>query len=226
MAKKKGPKRRADYQAPGRKKPAATVEPIKPKAPPPRPSQTSRAGGSNRSWWLLGAGIAAAVAAVALIPVLFGADEDGVTDRAAWDLPALDDATDPDGDGRIRLADFQGTPLVVNFFASWCTACNAELPAFDFVAGELDGQVEMVFVNANESGNWRNMVDDTGIDDQILVKDIKGSNGNGLYRALGGTNAMPITAFYDADGVLVDVAFQAFDASSLLQTVDRLLLAP
>ena len=76
-----------------------------------------------------------------------GSDGEGSTDPGAFDLPALQ------GDGRIRLADFEGTPVVVNFFASWCTACDAELPGYAKVARELDGQVAFVGVNAQETGD-------------------------------------------------------------------------
>ncbi|MCH8016465.1 MAG: TlpA family protein disulfide reductase, partial [Acidobacteria bacterium] len=28
----------------------------------------------------------------------------------------------------VRLSDFRGTPIVLNFFASWCVPCLAEMP--------------------------------------------------------------------------------------------------
>lgn len=42
------------------------------------------------------------------------------------------DFTAVDGDGNeIRLSDFRGRPVVLNFWASWCTQCRKELPVLD-----------------------------------------------------------------------------------------------
>ena len=94
---------------------------------------------------------------------------------------------------------------MLNFFASWCTACEAELPRFRSAAEALEGNVEFIFVNSNDTGKWRPMAERTGIDDQPLMRDINGSNDNGLYRSLGGTGGMPLTAFYDGDGNVLHV---------------------
>lgn len=222
MAKKKS-NRRADYQAPTQSK-SVPKHPAKPtKSVPARPSGRAQ-GGSNLSWWLLGGGIVGVVALVIVLSSVLGRDDStGVTTATGWDLPALVAENDPDGDGRITLAEFQGKPVVLNFFASWCVACDRELPSFRQAVDDFEGEVQILFINSNETGDWRPMVDRGGIDDQILIDDIGGSRNNGVYRSLGGTNGMPLTAFYDADGNIAEVVPGELSADQIYSRIQALL---
>lgn len=154
---------------------------------------------SSGTRWLIGALGFAVLAIVAVIAFASSGDDDpGTTDPTAFDLPAIE------GDERIRLADFAGTPTVVNFFASWCTACDAELPGFARVSRELEGEVSFIGVNSLETGDGLLMPERHGITWWPLARDTGGRNGSGLHAALGG-RGMPITAFYDAEGSLLHV---------------------
>lgn len=156
------------------------------------------------------------VAGVVVLAVRSGhSAERGDVSAAAFDLPRLD------GHGRVRLASLTGRPTVVNFFASWCTACNAELPDFRRAADALAGRVNFVFVNSNESGDWHPMAERNGILRFTLAKDIKGTAENGLYRSVGGTGGMPITAFYDARGKLIDASYGALTGGLLDQKLQQ-----
>lgn len=154
---------------------------------------------SSGTKWLLGAVGFAVLAVVAVIAFAGGGDDDpGSTEPTAFDLPSIQ------GDERVRLADFAGTPTVVNFFASWCTACDAELPGFAKVSRELEGDVSFIGVASLETGDPMFMPERHGITWWPLARDTGGRNGSGLHAALGG-RGMPITAFYDADGALLHV---------------------
>ena len=124
---------------------------------------------------------------------------------AAFSLPTLN------GNGSVRLAHYRGKPVVVNFFASWCTACQAELPGFRQEAIALKGKVIFIGVDSLETGDKNflpNLFHLAGAF-VALARDV-GPDGNDLHAALGGGNTMPLTAFYGADGRLLDVERSAF----------------
>jgi len=129
-----------------------------------------------------------------------GSGGSDVTDPAKFDLPTLE------GAGRVRLADFKGKPVVVNFFASWCEPCKKELPEFAAASRQLAGKVAFVGVNSKEItapagiALARSMgLAEAGI---TLARDVGGQGGSGLHDSYEVRNAMPITAFYDTAGKL------------------------
>ncbi len=204
---------------PASKKTAAKKAATNKRAPVP----PKKKGLSARAQWGLIIGVGVLIIGVMVLNGIRDAVDDGgdgVVAAESFDLPALDDDDNPEN--RVRLSDFDGRPTVVNFFASWCATCDEELPAFRDAALALDGEVDFIFVNSQETGNWRPMAERNGIDDLIIAKDIKGIRRNGLYRSLGGPGGMPITAFYDADGNLVDTAFTAFSSSTLNRQLQAL----
>ena len=129
--------------------------------------------------------------------------EGHVTDPARFDLPTID------GAGRVRLVDFTGRPVVVNFFASWCGPCQKELPDIAAAARQFAGRVAFVAVNSKEISAPAGIalarskgLAEAGV---ALARDV-GQGGSGLHDAYDVRSAMPINAFYDAAGKMVYVA--------------------
>jgi thiol-disulfide isomerase/thioredoxin len=141
-----------------------------------------------------------------------------VTNPAAFSLPELN------GKGWVRLAHYRGKPVVVNFFASWCTECQAELPGFTQEATTLRGKVIFIGVDSLETGDKNFLPNLFHLPGAFaaLARDV-GPDGNGLHAALGGGNTMPLTAFYGANGRLLDVERGALvPAGALKRKIARL----
>lgn len=158
------------------------------------------------------------VAGTALVTSIVFGRATGVTDPLAWDLPALGPTAKIQD--RVTLADFRGTPTVANFFASWCTECDRELPGFARVSDELRGKVQFVGINSQETGNAMLMPNRHGVDWWPLASDIGGGNGRELSRALG-ARGMPLTVFYDENGEILHVQLGGISESQLRAFITR-----
>ena len=98
------------------------------------------------------------------------------------------------------LSDFDG-PIVLNFWASWCPACIAELPDFETVSQSLDDSVTFIGMNVlpDDRASAEALIAETGVTYQLAQDD-----GGALYNQFGGI-AMPTTVFIGADGEVLDV---------------------
>jgi thiol-disulfide isomerase/thioredoxin len=107
----------------------------------------------------------------------------------------------PDG-GRLRLSDLRGRPLLVNFWASWCTPCRKEMPEIVSAYGAWHaGGLEVVAVDLQENeGEVRRFADDFGMTFPIVI-DRTGGVGD-AWRIGGPTQGIPSSYFVDADGIV------------------------
>lgn len=90
---------------------------------------------------------AAAPWAVASPPQGAGFDVQAWRGRATVPAGTLRDLS-----GRTwRLADLRGTPVLLNFWASWCAPCRAEMPSLQALQQAHQGRLVVLAVNYKES---------------------------------------------------------------------------
>ena len=109
----------------------------------------------------------------------------------------------------------EGKPLVVNFWASWCTPCKTEMPAFEEVAQELDGKVVIVGVTDTlDLDGSREAADNAGVTYPLLVDEEQN-----LQVDLG-IAGLPATVFVDADGTIVGRHLGALTRDELTKEIE------
>lgn len=119
--------------------------------------------------------------------------------------------------GTVRLSDFRGAPLVLNYWASWCAPCLDEMPGFEAVYQRNLDRVGFLGVNITDDQNAaRAVIEMTGITYPVAV-DADGST----FPIFGGLG-MPTTVFIDSAGRQLDVITGALSEEALQDTIDTL----
>ena len=149
----------------------------------------------------------------------FATDTDTDPSPDASDGTDLSDLTFDLFDGSTgTLADYEGTPLVVNFFASWCPPCVGEMPEFQEVFERLDGRVAFLGLSQDQSPqDALALVETTGV-----TYDVGWDLDLEVYGATGSI-AMPTTAFVSPSGELLDTFAGALDTESLSELIEDAL---
>ncbi|MCD6290472.1 MAG: TlpA family protein disulfide reductase [Anaerolineae bacterium] len=114
----------------------------------------------------------------------------------------------------VSLSELRGQAVVLNFWATWCPPCRAEMPALERVyqAHREDGVV-VLGVNQGETGAAVNpFLKEFGISFPVLL-DAQGNVGR-LYRV----QALPTTYFIDRQGMIRDMVIGGPMSEALLQS--------
>jgi thiol-disulfide isomerase/thioredoxin len=123
------------------------------------------------------------------------------------------------GRGRdFDYAEYADRPLVINFFASWCPNCIAEMPEFERVHALLGDRVAFLGVSQSDARSASiDLAKQTGITYETAI-DERGE----FFRAIGGLG-MPTTVFIQPGGEITEVWVGALNAEALRDLVaDRL----
>ena len=97
-------------------------------------------------------------------------------------------------DGRLALEELRGTPVVLNFWASWCGPCKDEAPLLADAARE-HGDVAVVGIDVEDlTGDARGFLRENRVP-YASVRD-----GDGSTRDDYGATGIPETYFVDAGG--------------------------
>lgn len=120
----------------------------------------------------------------------------------------------------VKLSDYVGKPIVLNFWATWCYYCKQEMPDFNKAYKDYP-DVNFVMVNVTDGvyetvDTAKTYVDKNGFEFDILF-DTEG-NAVDAYEVTG----YPTTYFIDASGNPVAYASGMIDYNTLVSGIDMI----
>lgn len=158
-------------------------------------------------------GFAVALLLVGVVAISIG-DRDSLTSPDS-ELPSAEFAL---FDGTAAtFSDFEGKPLVINFWASWCPACVNELPDIQTIHERVGDDVAFLgLANADSREAAESLAAEVGLT-YTLADDPEGE----LFRSLD-LIAMPTTLFITAEGQVSEVFGGQLTESALTERVEQL----
>lgn len=132
---------------------------------------------------------------------------------------AASDFTFVDNDGNeVKLSDYFGKPILLNFWASWCGPCQREMPHFEKAYPEYKDDITFLIVDladgvheSTESG--KAFIEESGYTFPVYF-DTK-SEGAVAY----GITSIPTTLFIDKDGYIVSKYSGSLTEKKLLERI-------
>jgi thiol-disulfide isomerase/thioredoxin len=130
-----------------------------------------------------------------------------------WELNTLDGKP-------VRLSDYRGKAVLLNFWATWCEPCKIEMPWFVELQKEYAGQGLAIVGVAMEDTKNEEIADfakKMGVNYTIL----RGKEAVG--QAYGGVEGLPTTFFIGRDGKLVDQSTGLVSRSEIVDHIKEAL---
>lgn len=107
------------------------------------------------------------------------------------------DFTIADGNRSIRLADYRGKVVILNFWASWCVYCAAEWPSLEQLQQKIPNSVVLAVAFDSNPGDYRQYVADNQLHNMTVVLDPTDKSNLAF-----GTTRPPETYIIDQHGVI------------------------
>lgn len=123
------------------------------------------------------------------------------------------------GGGEFHLWENRGKVIVLNFWATWCTPCVAELPYFDRLAEEMGDQVNVLAIHSNlVTEDVEAWLEKAGYAHLPMALDESGE----ILASLGVSTMLPVTVILDAEGKVCYNAVGSVTYEFLLEQVQAI----
>ncbi len=140
----------------------------------------------------------------------------------ATDKASADDFVVYDRSGQeVRLSDFRGKPVVLNFWASWCPPCKSEMPYFNDAYLANKDQVVFLMVDLVDKQRETPEKGQKYVAEQGYSFPVYFDNGQDAAKTYR-VSAIPMTYFINAEGRVVSNHRGGISAEKLKQGINSI----
>jgi len=118
--------------------------------------------------------------------------------------------------GNITLSELEGTPVVINFWATTCPHCVMELHYFEAVAQESEGEIKVIAIDVGESASKVQTFFGDYEPTMIVTLDGNGEVFLNYCQEDNPRGYIPITFFVDSEGIVQHIKIGAFQSEAEL----------
>lgn len=121
----------------------------------------------------------------------------------------------------VSLSQFQGQPVLVNFWASWCLPCRQEMPEFVRIYTESKAEGLVILgVNLTQVDSLpetQAFVEEFEIQFPVLL------DGDGVVKSLYRVIGIPVSIFVRRDGIVTRIQIGVVTAEQINQYVSEIM---
>jgi len=116
----------------------------------------------------------------------------------------------------ITLPELEGTPVVLNFWATNCPHCVVELHYFEAVAQQSEGEIKIIAIDVGESASMVQTFFGDYEPTMIVALDKNGEVFVNYCQEDNPRGYIPITFFVDSEGIIQYIKIGAFSSETEL----------